>query len=129
MTNEVADYSWEGYWSIHLPGGQESHMARPLVIQGSPQAPEGLTATAGDGSTVTLEWSAPLFPPPVVAYVLERAADKDFRSGRKSFTAAAAATSFTDDSPRAGTTYFYRVRAEATPGYSPWSAAARVDLP
>lgn len=128
VVNEPADFSWEAYWSIHLPGGQENHVARPLVIQGSPEAPEGLTATAGDGPAVTLEWSGPILPPPVIAYVVERAADKGFRSGRKSFMAAAAATSFTDDAAPAGRASFYRVRAEAAAGYSPWSAPAKVDL-
>ena len=78
---------------------------------------------------MTLEWVPPIFPPPVIAYVVERAADKGFRSGRTSFAAAAAADSFTDDSPRAGGTYFYRVRAAAEAGYSPWSAPATVTLP
>ena len=45
VVNEVADLSWEAYWSIHLPGGQESHMTRPLVVQGSPTAPKALATT------------------------------------------------------------------------------------
>ena len=129
VVNAPADFSWEAYWSIHLPGGQESHMTRPLVVGGSPQAPEGLTATAGDGPAVTLEWVPSIFPPSAIAYEVERADDEGFRRGRTSFPAAAAATSFTDDSPRAGGTYFYRVRAEAEAGYSPWSATVTVTLP
>jgi len=128
VVNDVADFSWEANWGIHLPGGEENHVTRPLVIQGSPQAPGGLTATAGDGPTVTLEWSGSIFPPPAIAYVVERAADEGFRSGRTSFTVASAETSFTDDSPPAGATSFYRVRAEAAAGYSPWSAPTKVDL-
>ena len=129
VANAVADFSWEGYWSIHLPGGQESHMIRPLVLEGSPQAPEGLTATAGDGPSVTITWSGSIFPPDAIAYAIERADDESFRKGRASFEAAADAESLTDDSARAGRTYFYRVRAEGETGYSPWSAPAEVTLP
>ena len=65
VVNAPADLSFEAYWSIHLMGGQESHTARPLVLQGTPQAPAGLTATAGGDGQVKLVWTAPLFPPPV----------------------------------------------------------------
>ena len=37
------------------------------------------------------------------------------------FTTAGNATSYTDSAVTAGTTYYYRVRAENVPGYSPWS--------
>ena len=49
VTNESADFSWEASWGIHLPGGEENHVTRPLMIQGSPGTPEGLTASAGEG--------------------------------------------------------------------------------
>ena len=103
-------------------------MARPLVVQGSPEAPAGLTATV-DGSVVALTWSGPIFAPPVIAYAVERADDVGFRGGHTSFAAAVGSTSLTDDSAQAGHTYFYRVRAEAAAGYSPWSAPAEVELP
>ena len=126
VVNQAADFGWEAYWSVHLPGGQESHMARPLVVQGSPTAPRDLTATAGEDSSVTLTWSAPIFPPPAVGFVVERADDEGFSSGSATFTAAAGATTFTDDSAPAGRTSFYRVRAESAAGFSPWSAPAEV---
>ena len=129
VVNGLADYSWEAYWSVHLPGGEESHTVRPLVVQGSPGAPDAVTTTAGDGPAVTLRWTGPIFPPPVTAFEVERAADEEFRKGRTTFEAAAGASSLTDDSARAGRTYFYRVRAEGEAGYSPWSATAAIDLP
>ena len=49
VVNAAADLSFEAYWSLHLIGGEESHTARPLVLQGTTTAPSGLTATAGDG--------------------------------------------------------------------------------
>ena len=33
VANEMAVFGWEAYWSIHLPGGEENHVTRPLVIQ------------------------------------------------------------------------------------------------
>ena len=129
VVNQAADFSWEAYWSVHLPGGQESHMARPLVVQGSPTAPTGLTATAGEGSSVTLAWSPPIFPPQAIAFVVERADDEGFGAGLTSFRTAAGAATFTDDSAPAGRTSFYRVRAESAAGYSPWSAPVDVSLP
>ena len=39
VVNAPADLSFEACWSIHLMGGQESHTARPLVLQGTPQVP------------------------------------------------------------------------------------------
>ncbi len=89
VTNVPADLSWETYWSVHLPGGEESHMLRPLVVQGSPVAPQGVTASAGDGPAVTLTWKGPIFPPPLVRYLVQRAADEEFRRELESFEAAA----------------------------------------
>jgi len=129
VINEAADVSWEAYWSIHLPGGQESHLVRPLVMQGSPAAPADLTATVGDASSVTLTWSAPIFPPQAIAFVVERADGEDFGGGLATFTTAAGATTFTDDSAPAGRTAFYRVRAESADGFSPWSAPAEASVP
>ena len=39
VANAPADFSCESSWSIHLPGGEENHATRPLVIQGSPAPP------------------------------------------------------------------------------------------
>jgi hypothetical protein len=104
-------------------------MLRPLVVQGSPLAPQGVTASAGDGTAVTLTWKGPIFPPPLVGYLVQRAADEEFRGELESFEAAAAASSLTDDTVQTGRTYFYRVRAESAAGSSPWSAPAEVRQP
>ena len=46
VVNALADFGWEAAWGIHLPGGEENHVTRPLVMQGSPIAPAGLEVSA-----------------------------------------------------------------------------------
>ncbi len=46
VANELADFGWEAAWGIYLPGGEENHVTRPLVVRGSPAAPAGLAVTA-----------------------------------------------------------------------------------
>ncbi len=129
VVNAPADLSFEARWGIHLTGGEESHTARPIVLQGATVAPAGLRATAGEGTAVDLAWTPPLFPPPVTGYVVERAADEEFTEGAATFAADGGASSYTDTTAHGGSTYFYRVRTEAAAGWSPWSAAAEVSLP
>ena len=128
VVNAPADLSFEAYWSLHLIGGEESHTVRPLVLQGTTTAPSGLAATA-DGPAVELAWTAPLFPPPVTGYVVERAADEDFVQDVQAFTVSGEATTYTDTTAQSGSTYFYRVRTESAAGWSAWSAAAEVSVP
>ena len=129
VENALADFSWEAYWSVHLPGGEENHVVRPLVVQGSPQAPGGFTGVAAEGPSVKLAWTAPLFPPAVTAYQVQRSTREDFGTALESFGAAADATSLADDTVQPGTSYFYRVRAESLAGSSAWAAPAEVAVP
>ncbi len=126
IVNETADFSFEARWGIHLMGGEESHAARPIVLQGTTTAPTGLTAAAGGGAGVELTWTAPLFPPPVVGWVVQRATDEEFAHGVRTTTIAGAKTAYTDAGAAAGVTYYYRVRSTAAAGWSPWSAPAEV---
>ena len=128
VVNAPAELGFEAYWGIHLQGGEESHTVRPLVLQGTTTAPSRLTATAA-GPDVELAWTAPLFPPPVTGYVVERATDEGFTEGVETFTTAADASTYTDATAPSGSTYFYRVRAESVAGWSAWSAAAEVSVP
>ena len=100
------------------------------MLQGTTTAPSGLTATAGDGPAVRLAWTAPLFPPPVTGYVVERAADEGFTDGSQDLHRSGRRRELRRTRRRrAGAPYFYRVRTEAAAGWSPWSAAAEVSLP
>ena len=128
VVNAPADLSFEARWSIHLMSGLESHATRPIVLQGAPEAPGGLTATAGEGPAVALAWTPPLFPPPVTGNVVERAADEGFTKQVQTFPASDA-SSYKDTSAQSGRTYFYRVRAESAAGWSPWSTTATASVP
>ena len=128
VVNAPGAYSWEYSWSIHLPGGEESHYTRPLVFSGSPAAPTAVGATP-DGQGVAVRWQASIFPPLATGFVVQRATDEGFATGVASFDAPGDATSFTDDQAPAGSTCYYRVQATGTAGASPWSAAAKVDVP
>ena len=129
IVNALADYSFEARWSVHLIGGEESHATRPVVLQGTAAAPTGVTAAAGEGSAVTVTWIPPLFPPPVVGYELQRAADEDFTDAVVTFAPEGDGASFTDAEAPPGATSYYRVRTVSAAGWSPWSAAASVDVP
>ncbi len=129
VVNGSGDYSWEYAWSIHLPGGEESHMVRPLVLTGSPQAPDGLTASATGGAGVELRWSPSIFPPPASGFEVQRATDEGFTEDLESFAVPGDAVTYSDDGAPGGRTSHYRVRAQTAAGSSPWSAAADVDVP
>ena len=128
VVNAAADFSFEMRWGIHLVGGQESHTTRPVVLQGTAAAPTGVTAAAGDGGVV-ISWTPPLFPPPVVGYEIQRAADEGFGEGVAPLAPSGADASFTDTGASPGAKYFYRVRTVSSAGWSPWSPAAEVDVP
>jgi FtsP/CotA-like multicopper oxidase with cupredoxin domain len=125
IVNATADFSFEARWGIHLMGGEESHAARPVVLQGTTTAPTGLTATA-TGSGVTLTWQAPLFPPPVTGYEIQRATDGAFTQDLRTVGPPGTGTTYTDTAATAGTLYHYRVRSTTAAGWSPWSATAEV---
>jgi FtsP/CotA-like multicopper oxidase with cupredoxin domain len=122
IVNTTVDLSFEARWGVHLMTGEESHAVRPVVLQGTTAAPSGLTAAPG-GSGVALTWKAPLFPPPVTGYELQRATDGDFTQGLRLFTPPGTGTSYTDAAATAGQSYHYRVRTTSAAGWSPWSAA------
>jgi hypothetical protein len=128
VVNATADFSFEVRWGIHLIGGEESQAARPVVLQATAAAPADVTATAGDGGVV-IAWTPPLFPPPVVGYQLQRAADEGFRESVVPLAPSGTATSFTDTGAPSGATSFYRVRTVSAAGWSPWSPTAEVDVP
>ena len=85
-----------------------------------PTAPSGLAATLA-GSSVSLTWTNNATTPAATQVWIQRATDAGFTSNVTSILVGAAATSYTDTSVVAGTTYYYRVLAQGLAGNSPWS--------
>jgi hypothetical protein len=109
--------------------GEESHTVRPIVLQGTTTAPAGLTAAPAGDDGVALTWAAPLFPPAVTGYELQRADDESFAEGLRTLASPGTKTAYTDDTAQAGESYHYRVRSTTAAGWSPWSAPAEVTTP
>ena len=89
-------------------------------------APSGLAATlagpvSGPPSGVALTWTDNATDPAATRVRVQRASDPGFTAGVTDFTAAAAATSYTDTAVAEGATYYYRVRAENDDTASGWS--------
>ena len=127
VVNALADLSFEAYWGIHLAGGEESHATRPVVLQGTAAAPEGLAATAA-AAGVRLTWKAPLFPPPATGYEVRRTQDQP-TGAVQVFTTSATETSFTDTTASGGTSFLYSVRTLSAAGWSPWSPPVEATTP
>ena len=121
----MSNFGWEYVWHCHLLGHEENDMMRPIVFQVAPAAPTNLAA-AHTGAAVNLTWTNNATYPAATEVTIQRATNAAFTSGVTTFTAAGTATTYTDTTVTAGTTYYYRVRAENAPGYSAWSEQ-RVD--
>jgi hypothetical protein len=122
VVNTMQNYGWEYVWHCHLLGHEENDMMRPFVFQASPAEPTGLTATAGAGPSVALAWTDNATTPAATMYTVERATDAAFTQNVVDVAVNnAAAVALNDTSVVSGTTYYYRVRAENTIGYSAWA--------
>jgi FtsP/CotA-like multicopper oxidase with cupredoxin domain len=130
VTNQLVNYGWEYVWHCHLLGHEENDMMRPFVVQVSPAAPSGATATAVAGPVVNVAWTDNAAPvtatyPAATMYTVQRATDAGFTANVMSFAVNdASGTSFQDSTVSSGTTYYYRIRAENAASFSDWVAAA-----
>ncbi len=116
VTNQMTNFGWEYVDHCHLLGHEENDMMRPMCFVMPPEAPTGL-ATPGfrTGIGVTLNWTNNSLNQ--TAVTIQRATDNQFLTNLTNFvTATAFATTFTDTTTVAGTTYFYRVVATNTVG-------------
>jgi hypothetical protein len=85
-----------------------------------PAAPSGLAA-APAGSSASLTWTNNATIPAATGEQIERATDAGFTQHATSFAIGANATSYLDTGVAAGTTYYYRIRAQNLAGNSSWS--------
>ena len=85
-----------------------------------PTAPSGLAATLS-GTSVSLTWTNATTGPAATVVWVQRATDPGFTANVTDISEGPTATGYTDTSVVAGTTYYYRVLAENTVGYSAWS--------
>jgi hypothetical protein len=92
----------------------------------APNAPSGLTATAISTSQINLTWT--LNSTNQTSVIVERDVTSAF-SSVASFTVTASATTFSDNSLAAGTTYYYRVKAVNSVGSSPYSNVSNATTP
>jgi hypothetical protein len=125
-------------------GHEENDMMRPISFQVAPPSPAigaASSVATTDGTPQNLvTWGSTSYWN-MTNYVLQRATDANFTrnvvqttSGKFVAPAVASfgslipstATSYTDSAVTSGTTYYYRVRAENSVGYSVWSAATSV---
>ena len=122
------NFGWEYVWHCHILGHEENDMMRPMVFQVAPTVPTSLAASIA-GAAVHLTWTNQATYPAATQVTIQRATNAAFTSGVTTFTTAGNATSYTDSTVTAGSTYYYRVRAENVPGYSPWSDSVSITVP
>ena len=128
VTNQLVNFGWEYVWHCHLLGHEENDMMRPIVFQVSPSASTGVTASLVAGPAVSVKWTNHWTYPIATNLRLERATNSAFTANLTvlSTALAASATTYTDSAVTAGTTYYYRVRAENTISYSTWANSAGI---
>ena len=90
-----------------------------MVFEVAPTAPDGLTATPS-AATVTLAWVDHATLPAATMYTVERATDAAFTANVTTIPINSATATGYVDTPLPSGTYYYRVRAEDAPAYSPW---------
>ena len=97
----------------------------PLV----PEAPQGLTATAFEDGTISLDWDDPGDLTITGYQILRRAPAVDAPGFFPILVddTGSAATSFEDTSTTSGIAYFYRIKARNADGLSKMSNSVRVD--
>lgn len=111
-----------GTWT-YTPTGSIAAGAPASGDSQAPTVPGSVTATATSATTVNVTWTASTDNVGVTAYDI-------YRGGTKIGSAAGSATSYTDSTASAGTTYSYTVKAlDAAGNASAASAAATVTTP
>jgi hypothetical protein len=130
VVNELVNYGWDYVWHCHLLGHEENDMMRPIIFAVAPKTPDQLTATASQGGTrVNLTWRDNSANE--ANFTLQRASDSAFVTNLTTFTVNGSnpasqyggIISYADNNIQNNTTYYYRVIANDTVGYTTGAAA------
>lgn len=117
IMNELTNFGWEYVYHCHLLGHEENDMMRPMVVAVPPDAPSGLNATGGAGPIrVDLSWADNSLNE--TSFIIQRATDAGFTLGLTIFTVPENSTGYSDTTVVQGQTYYYRVVASNTVGYT-----------
>jgi hypothetical protein len=134
VTNKLVNFGWEYMWHCHLLGHEENIMMRPMGVAVAPKAPDNLTGTYGK-SGVTLTWSDQSINE--TGFVVERSTSLTgtwTRIGTVTNDLAVknttnATVTFLDQSVSKKRTYYYRVSAFNTIGYTQTYTAPAAGYP
>ena len=107
--------------TVTATGGSTTSTPPPPVAATAPAAPVNLAATAFSSSQIALQWTDKSTDQTLVA--IERCASPCNRYSEIA-RVAGSATSFSDSGLAARKSYSYRVRAQNSAGWSPYSATA-----
>jgi FtsP/CotA-like multicopper oxidase with cupredoxin domain len=113
VTNHMCNFGWEYVTHCHLLGHEENDMMRPMCFVVPPEAPTSLTTTVVGGG-IRLNWVNNAIN--ATSITIQRATNSTFTQNLTTFTAAANAATYTDNSAAPNTTYYYRVIAANTVG-------------
>jgi hypothetical protein len=114
VTNQLVNFGWEYLWHCHLLGHEENIMMRPMGVAVAPKAPINLAGIYGK-SGVSLTWGDQSSNE--TGFLIERGSSLT-GPWTTIGTAAADTRVFLDKTVNKNRTYFYRVTAINTVGYT-----------
>ncbi|MBI5578105.1 MAG: hypothetical protein HY895_03050 [Deltaproteobacteria bacterium] len=116
ILNHYVNFGWEYVWHCHILSHEEMDMMHSLVFAVPPSAPTVLTGTVtGTASNprVALTWIDTSLKE--AKFTIQRASDKDFKTGLRTFDVAPNTVAFTDTTVARDTAYWYKVFAIGNP--------------
>ncbi len=130
VTNRMVNFGWEYVWHCHLLGHEENIMMRSMVVTVAPKAPSNLTGLAGK-TGVTLTWQDKALNE--TGFLIQRADSANgpwTNVGTVTGSQGNSGTvTYIDKSAGKKKTYYYRVLASNTTGYTQTYTAPTVGYP
>jgi hypothetical protein len=113
------------YYKIKAEGNPDSAWT---TIESATTAPSGVSATATSSSSVNVTWTGNGSNTAIMGYTVAYATNSSFSGAVYKYVSGAGATSYNSTGLYAGTTYYYKVKAEGTSDSydSPFSSYATV---